>query len=99
MLQRIQERLLPKEEYNLVAFSLGCVIAFEVIKKLENVGYTGKVIFVDGSPDFFKRLLDSYRENIDNVLKFTVIFGLMMTFTTQEEVSRHKVRFHSAQLF
>ncbi|XP_076761887.1 fatty acid synthase-like [Xylocopa sonorina] len=43
-------------DFIIVAYSFGTLIALEIVKKLEELGLVGQLIFIDGSPDYTKAL-------------------------------------------
>jgi len=53
-LQLIQERLSDDQEFSIVGYSFGGLIAIEVIKMLEKKNRTGKLWLIDSAPQFLK---------------------------------------------
>ncbi|CAL7939127.1 unnamed protein product [Xylocopa violacea] len=60
----IAKRLLPhllarnrgSTDFVIVAYSYGSLIALEVVRKLEELGLVGRLILIDGSPDYMKAM-------------------------------------------
>lgn len=50
----IEERLSADQEFLIVGYSFGGLIALEVLKLLEKNNHTGKLWLVDSSPQFLK---------------------------------------------
>lgn len=53
-MQLIQQRLSADQEFLIVGYSFGGLIAMEVIKLLEKDNRTGKLWLIDSSPQFLK---------------------------------------------
>lgn len=53
-MQLIQQRLSADQEFLIVGYSFGGLIAIEVIKLLEKNNRTGKLWLIDSSPQFLK---------------------------------------------
>jgi len=53
-LQLIEQRLSADQEFLIVGYSFGGLIAIEVLKLLEKNNRTGKLWLIDSSPQFLK---------------------------------------------
>ncbi|CAG9770337.1 unnamed protein product [Ceutorhynchus assimilis] len=58
LLPEIKQFLQTHKSFHILAHSVGCNIALEVLSKLEKLGYLGSIIFIDGSPEFLKKLIN-----------------------------------------
>ncbi|XP_076761434.1 fatty acid synthase-like [Xylocopa sonorina] len=62
--ENIAEHLLPhllarnknSTDFVIAAYSYGSLIALEVVRKLEELGLVGRLILIDGSPDYMKAM-------------------------------------------
>lgn len=49
--QAILTRLRDKKEFAMVGYSFGSILAIELARRLENIGFEGRIVLIDGSPD------------------------------------------------
>ncbi|XP_055853304.1 fatty acid synthase-like [Episyrphus balteatus] len=55
----------PNESYRLIGYSYGSIIVSKVANLLEELGYQGKILLIDGSPSVLSALFKSYKEALD----------------------------------
>lgn len=53
-MQLIEERLSADQEFSIIGYSFGGLIAIEVLKMLEKNNRTGKLWLIDSAPQFLK---------------------------------------------
>lgn len=46
-----------KENFYLVGYSFGAMVAIEIAKLLEETGLRGQIVLIDGAPTFLKKLV------------------------------------------
>lgn len=51
---------ITSQDFTIVAFSFGVLMALEVVHMLELNGYKGRAILIDGSPDVIKILMKQF---------------------------------------
>ena len=45
------ERCNDRKDFVILGYSFGCVVAIELVRLLENEGFSGRLICVDGAPE------------------------------------------------
>jgi fatty acid synthase, animal type len=75
------------QKFHLVAHSYGSYLALKIAEKLESIGKTGHITFIDGAPLFIKTLaVEHYKVTTDEELQNSVIAQIFATvFTNLEE--------------
>lgn len=62
------------KRFHLIAHSYGSYIALKMAQKLESLGKTGHITFIDGAPDLIKTLaLETYKMDSDAEIQNSVI--------------------------
>ncbi|XP_044739975.1 fatty acid synthase-like [Chrysoperla carnea] len=56
MVSLIKSKLAKSEEYGIIGYSFGSILATEISIVLEKLGHKGRCLFIDGSPTFLKTL-------------------------------------------
>jgi thioesterase domain-containing protein len=90
-LQFIVNKMDGRNDFTLVGYSYGCVIALEIARRLEAKGMTGKLIFIDGSPDLMNSIVKQHlASNSDEELQSNILLGMMDVLdpTMSSEVSK-----------
>ncbi|XP_044734384.1 fatty acid synthase-like [Chrysoperla carnea] len=92
MVSLIKSKLAKSEEYGIVGYSYGSVLATEIISKLEKLGYKGRCLFIDGSPTFLKKIIRmqlsmSISEEISTNTVESRLIALMLSLFLTENVS------------
>lgn len=77
-----------KENFYLVGYSFGSLIALELAKLLENKGLRGKVLLIDGAPTFLKKLVVDQMPaaQSDDAVQNVLINGIMRTVYPEEKI-------------
>lgn len=77
-----------KENFYVVGYSFGSLIALELAKLLENRGLRGKVLLIDGAPTFLKKLVVDQMPvaQSDEAVQNVLINGIMRTVYPEEKV-------------
>ncbi|XP_014486669.1 PREDICTED: fatty acid synthase-like [Dinoponera quadriceps] len=83
LLPHILTRLKDSEEFTIVGYSFGSLIAIELMRLLEAKNLRGQLILIDGAPDQMKALKEQYFPftNIDE-FQNNVLLGLTDLFST-----------------
>ncbi|KAJ8667374.1 hypothetical protein QAD02_009036 [Eretmocerus hayati] len=55
-LQHVHERSTSTNKFVIVAYSFGSLISVELVRSLEKMGLQGKLIMIDGAPEYIKRM-------------------------------------------
>ncbi|GJQ79757.1 hypothetical protein Trydic_g23234 [Trypoxylus dichotomus] len=82
-IEKLAEYLLPYAEVStgnliLLAYSFGCIVATELLRKLEAKGKKAKVIFIDGSPDVMVEMLNTLVPIAEDNLFHTMMVSMIM---------------------
>lgn len=86
LLPIIRENMGTATTFKIVAHSYGCIIALELIAILEKDGFTGKAIFVDGSPELIKDIAYSTIPTESDVYLETAVLCVLMSVYMQKDV-------------
>ncbi|OXU23005.1 hypothetical protein TSAR_015483 [Trichomalopsis sarcophagae] len=78
LLPHILGRSKDRRDFTLVGYSVGSLVAIELVRRLEACGMSGKLILLDGAPEMLK-LLQSQQlaSNSDEELQSNVLLGMM----------------------
>ncbi|GJQ79756.1 hypothetical protein Trydic_g23233 [Trypoxylus dichotomus] len=82
-IEELAEYMLPYAEVStgnliLLAYSFGCIVATELLRKLEAKGKKAKVIFIDGSPDVMVEMLNTLVPIAEDNLFHTMMVSMVM---------------------
>lgn len=79
----------------MVAHSYGTIIAIEVMRQMQQLGYNnGKLILIDGSPSMMKEMTKMQLiSDDDDYIQLTVLGGLMSQVIPLPDVLKHKVMY------
>lgn len=97
-IQDMVKRLLPLIEqkltgktFNFLAYSFGSTIALELASLLEQKGYTGIILAVDGSPYYTKQVTNHFvPEGSEAENETMVLSTIFATLLPLEELQKHK---------
>ncbi|XP_044734385.1 fatty acid synthase-like [Chrysoperla carnea] len=92
MVSLIKSKLAKSEEYGIVGYSYGSVLATEIISQLEKLGHKGRCLFIDGSPTFLKKIIRmqlsmSMSEEISTNTVESRLIALILSWFLPENVS------------
>lgn len=87
-------RLRGRSAFHVVGYSLGTTTALELCRLLESAGYRGRLTFLDGAPDFIRRLASSHfvvadEERFQDTILLSIVQGIR-----PQEVPRIQVRLY-----
>ncbi|XP_056629975.1 fatty acid synthase-like [Diorhabda sublineata] len=91
LLPKVLQRLEKNKTFNIIGFSMGSIFAIEIVNKLESMGYTGKLIIIDGGPTLMHRLLHNYDDK-PVIFETELIWKTLMYFTPKTKVLKEKRR-------
>ncbi|XP_044739892.1 fatty acid synthase-like [Chrysoperla carnea] len=57
MIALIKSKLAKNEDFGIIGYSYGSMLATEICKQLEKLGHKGRCLYIDGSPTFMKTLV------------------------------------------
>lgn len=81
-----------RKDFTLVAYSFGVIITLEILKLLEADNYTGKAIFIDGSPEVMKEM--AFRNLVmdtDALFETSVLCNVLGTYIPHSVMETLKV--------
>uniref|UniRef100_A0A336KMM1 CSON007223 protein n=1 Tax=Culicoides sonorensis TaxID=179676 RepID=A0A336KMM1_CULSO len=88
LVKPIQQNILgTSKTFRIIAYSFGTVLAPQIANVLEELGYTGKVLLIDGSATYLGsllKLIDSKNFNMDKLIGL-IIFNLLSCRQSYEE--------------
>lgn len=62
----------------IIGYSFGALVAIELVRKLEALGFNGKLILIDGSPDFTKAFKEQmFPSSNDEELQYNILVGIV----------------------
>ncbi|XP_076249111.1 fatty acid synthase-like [Calliopsis andreniformis] len=86
LLPHILERSKGRRDFTIIGYSLGSIVAIELVRRLEAQGFVGQLILLDGSPDYMRtikreHITQSTEEEFQNrilvdLLNFTKVSSL-----------------------
>lgn len=77
-----RECFAKQKEFYIIGHSFGAIVAIQLAQMLERSGKTGRVLLMDGSPVYLKRMSEamikttSKKENMEDVLVILVYFNM-----------------------
>ncbi|XP_044740689.1 fatty acid synthase-like [Chrysoperla carnea] len=87
MVSMIKSKLEKNEDYGIVGYSYGSILATEIYKELEKLGHKGRCLFIDGSPSFIKRLVSEQFSATDkitaNIIESKLLVHLLSMFVSE----------------
>lgn len=85
------DKYLSNNEFMLVAYSYGALVALEVVSILESRGYCGTIIIIDSSPLQQKQMLLNLGIESDKIFETALLCHLLSFYVSFEEIGKHKV--------
>lgn len=75
----ITSNISPAQDFNIVAYSYGSLVALELAVLLEASGYKGRLLFIDGAPSIFTSLFQLQMASgiTESQLQSTLLCGIM----------------------
>ncbi|XP_047362716.1 fatty acid synthase-like [Vespa velutina] len=88
-LPHILEKLKDRKDFTLVGYSFGSLVTIELTRQLENKGFKGRLILIDGAPQLIKELVNhqlqsSSEEELQN--KIFVFMARTLTSVNIEQL-------------
>lgn len=78
--QLIEQHLVADQEFLLLGYSFGGIIALEILKLLEKNNRRGKLWLIDSSPQFLKMVTESFRIRSGNTRDDEIQIYLIIRF-------------------
>ncbi|XP_046739715.1 fatty acid synthase-like isoform X2 [Diprion similis] len=78
----IKARSMDRKKFLLVGYSYGSILSIELARRLENEGFTGRLVMLDGSPDYLKTFLSPLKKKSEDELQTHVLLQIMGTVTS-----------------
>lgn len=83
----IKSKLEKNEDYGIVGYSYGSILATEIYKELEKLGHKGRCLFIDGSPSLIKKLVNEQFSVTDeitsNIIESKLLVHLLSMFVSE----------------
>lgn len=93
--QFILSKINKNQTFTILAHSFGTMVAMEVATLLESMGYVGRLIFVDGSATFVKKLVGRQLDTEDDFqLEMSILFRALSRIIPNEIFLKYKVLHH-----
>lgn len=93
-MQRVISKIGPSRNFSLVAHSFGTLVALELASMLEELGYIGKLVLVDGSPDMVKQTVnEEFQNQTTDELQISLLFKLVTHMLPLSDLLPYRVRF------
>lgn len=77
-----------KENFYIVGYSFGAMVAIELAKLLEESGLRGQIVLIDGAPTFLKKLVVDQMPAAysDDAVQIVLISGIIRTIFPEESI-------------
>lgn len=76
-MQHVIEKTANTESLTIVGYSVGAIYAIELVRKLESMGKHGRLILIDGSPEFLKLIISQHlNAETDEQIQDSVLAGI-----------------------
>ena len=77
-MQHVLSRSKGRKNFVLVGYSFGSLVTIELARILEEKGFNGRLVLIDGSPDLVKAIVDQQLSSqSDEELENSVLLGIM----------------------
>ncbi|XP_050502323.1 fatty acid synthase-like [Diabrotica virgifera virgifera] len=90
LLPKVEDRIKETGKFKILAYSFGSAIALEVVHLLENKGYIGEIVVVDGGPSFVKKLTQPFSSLSEAEFETSIICHLMSFNLSSDIISKHQ---------
>lgn len=81
------------KKFAIAAHSFGTLVALELASMLEELGYVGKLILIDGAPNMTKELVNQQFPNASlNQIQITLLFRILTHIFPMKDLLEHHVR-------
>ncbi|XP_063708978.1 fatty acid synthase-like [Culicoides brevitarsis] len=97
LMEKIREQILNgSETFTIIAYSFGSLLALTLVRKLETLGISGKLVLIEGSPLYLKKPLETVFSSTNNpkaALEFhcaATILGILAPNKSQDSLLKCK---------
>lgn len=87
----VEEKFSKDEEFNIIGYSFGAVVALEVVKLLEEKGYKGNLMAIDGAPAYFQGMAKGMEIEKEDSLQTKIMMHLLGLQVTHDKIMPHIV--------
>ncbi|KAH0813343.1 hypothetical protein GEV33_009449 [Tenebrio molitor] len=93
-LPHIEENISKDESLTLIGYSFGVSVCLEVLSLLENRGYSGKVISIDGSPTYIRSsVLNSVPGDTEAEFQTNLLYKILAVLIPVDLLAPYKEKF------
>lgn len=87
-MQDLKPYLSKDRPFSILGYSFGSLLALETVKILEQEGYKGQLLILDGGPHLTKELTKAFNVEDDNLLETMIITHVYSIYYTKEQVDQ-----------
>nr|XP_050846953.1 fatty acid synthase-like [Vespula vulgaris] len=86
-LPHILDKLKGRSEFMLVGHSFGSLVAIELARMLEVKGFIGRLILIDGAPQYLKKLIqENLRSSSQEELENNILYDIINAYESGKDV-------------
>nr|XP_050846949.1 fatty acid synthase-like isoform X1 [Vespula vulgaris] len=87
VLPHILERLKDRRKFMLIGHSFGSLVAIELARMLEVKGFIGRLILIDGAPQYLKKLIqENLRSSSQEELENNILYEIINAYESGKDV-------------
>ncbi|XP_050502321.1 fatty acid synthase isoform X2 [Diabrotica virgifera virgifera] len=90
LLPKVENSIKKNQKFKILAYSFGSAIALEVVHLLENKGYVGEVVIIDGGPSFIKNLVQNFTLLSDSEFQTNLVLYLIGSYVPSDVILKHQ---------
>lgn len=89
-----------QKDFLIVGYSFGSLIAIELARLLEAKNFFGRLILIDGAPDFMKFLIEIlFNHTSQQEIQNNILLNFMETYLKSDEMVSQLLKIHSFIVF
>ncbi|XP_060532677.1 fatty acid synthase-like isoform X2 [Cylas formicarius] len=85
----VEENISTSQPFNIVAYSFGVLVGLQVVHVLEQAGYQGRLICIDGSPELMRKLVQMLDADSDEKLQNSLLIHITMLYLSYDLITKH----------
>ncbi|KAL2748295.1 fatty acid synthase-like [Vespula maculifrons] len=87
VLPHILERLKDRKKFMLIGHSFGSLVAIELARMLEVKGFIGRLILIDGAPQYLKKFIqENLRSSSQEELENNILYDIINAYESGKDV-------------
>ncbi|CAG9832335.1 unnamed protein product [Diabrotica balteata] len=90
LLPKVEDRINKNKKFKIIAYSFGSAIALEVVHLLENKGYIGDVIIIDGGPTFTSKITQPFKALSEGEYQTSLMCYLLTSSVTSDIILKQQ---------